>query len=74
MSEKPEYQGIKFVRVDTEEQEEVAREWSVRVMPTFMLFRNGEKVEGVLGARPAPLEVCCSLSVNLNRPIYYYCD
>lgn len=41
---------VKFVQVDVDEQEEIAAEHGVRAMPTFMLFKNGEKANEVIGA------------------------
>lgn len=60
LSDQPDYQGIVFASVDTDAQQEVATKWDVRVMPTFILFQNGKKVDFTRGAVPAPLEVCCS--------------
>jgi thioredoxin 1 len=57
LSEKPEYQGIKFVKVDTEDQAEIAQELGITALPTFVLFQNGKKVAQVLGANRASLEV-----------------
>jgi len=34
----------------------VAQELGVRAMPTFLLFKNGEKVGEVVGANPKALE------------------
>lgn len=34
----------------------MAQELSVRAMPTFMLFKDGEKVGEVVGANPQALE------------------
>jgi len=62
----PEYSPVTFTKVNTETQEDVAREWSIRVMPTFILFHKGKKVGDALGARPAPLEVCCSLHMRFQ--------
>lgn len=35
---------------------DVAQELSVRAMPTFLLFKDGEKVGEVVGANPNALE------------------
>lgn len=42
---------------------EVAQELSVRAMPTFFLFKNGEKVGEVVGANPTALETAIKNNV-----------
>lgn len=49
--------GIKFYKVDCDEAPSISNEAGVRAMPTFVVFRNGQKVDSVVGARPALLEV-----------------
>ncbi|KAF1837742.1 thioredoxin-domain-containing protein [Decorospora gaudefroyi] len=39
-----------FVKVNVDEQRELAGQYGVTAMPTFMLFREGKKVEVVRGA------------------------
>ena len=41
---------VDFYKVDVDEVPDVAQELGVRAMPTFMFFKNGEKVEEVVGA------------------------
>lgn len=50
------YTDVKFLKVDVDELSEVASEWSVTAMPTFLLFKNGEKVGEVVGANARALE------------------
>jgi len=54
-SEKPESAGLRFYKIDTDENENAMVEVQVRVMPSFMVFHKGEKVGEVQGAVPAPL-------------------
>ncbi|KAI9638928.1 thioredoxin-like protein, partial [Dioszegia hungarica] len=49
------YPQIKFVKVDVDEQAEVAQEVGVRAMPTFVAYNKGEKVKDLTGAQPAKL-------------------
>ncbi|KAJ5780052.1 hypothetical protein N7457_005212 [Penicillium paradoxum] len=44
------YPQVKFYKVDVEKVEDVAQELGVRAMPTFMLFKGGQKVTEVVGA------------------------
>ncbi|KAE8344062.1 hypothetical protein BDV24DRAFT_128146 [Aspergillus arachidicola] len=48
--------NIEFYKVDVDQQPEVAAEVGVRAMPTFALFRAGQKVDQVVGANPSGLE------------------
>ena len=50
------YNDARFYKLDVDEVPEVAQELSVRAMPTFMLFKDGEKVGEVVGANPSALE------------------
>jgi thioredoxin 1 len=44
------------LKVDVDELSEVAQEYGIRAMPTFLIFKDGEKVEEVVGADPTKLE------------------
>ncbi|GAA5936432.1 hypothetical protein JCM3775_000819 [Rhodotorula graminis] len=48
--------AIDFYKVDVDAQEQIAQECGVRAMPTFMVFRAGDKLGEVTGANPAGLE------------------
>ncbi|EUC32146.1 hypothetical protein COCCADRAFT_6111 [Bipolaris zeicola 26-R-13] len=39
-----------FVKINVDEQREIAGQYGVTAMPTFMLFKDGKKVEEVRGA------------------------
>ena len=43
---------LKIVSVDVDEQQELAVEYGVLGMPTFMLFNNGAQIANLVGARP----------------------
>jgi len=48
-----EYQGrIKAVKLNTDESPNVATEYGIRSIPTVMIFKNGEKLDTVIGAVP----------------------
>ena len=46
----------RFYKLDVDELPDVAQDLSVRAMPTFLLFKDGEKVGEVVGANPKALE------------------
>ena len=43
---------IRFVKVNTDENPEIAGEYSVSGLPTVMLFKNGEAQERIVGFVP----------------------
>lgn len=45
-----------FAKIDVDAVPDVAAELGIRAMPTFMLFKDGEKVEELLGANPQGLQ------------------
>ena len=48
-----EYDGkIKFVKVDTEENFETPSSYGVLSLPTLLVFKKGQQIERITGARP----------------------
>ncbi|KAK2766873.1 hypothetical protein FQN54_006187 [Arachnomyces sp. PD_36] len=51
------YEGkARFFKVDVDEVPDAAQEAGVSAMPTFLFFKNGEKVGEVVGAVPPKIE------------------
>ncbi|KAI9090537.1 thioredoxin [Phlyctochytrium arcticum] len=50
------YTSVVFLKVDVDEVPDVAEVAGVRAMPTFHVYKKGEKVSEVVGADPARLE------------------
>lgn len=49
------FQDARFYKIDVDEVNDVAQELGIRAMPTFLLFKNGEKVGEVVGANEKAL-------------------
>ena len=48
-----EFEGrIKVVKLNTDENPNVASQYGIRSIPTVMIFKNGEKLDTVIGAVP----------------------
>ncbi|EAW13003.1 thioredoxin family protein [Aspergillus clavatus NRRL 1] len=56
LSNQPDFQNAKFYEIDVDELSDIAAELGVRAMPTFMFFKDGQKVNEVVGANPPALE------------------
>jgi thioredoxin 1 len=50
------YPAAKFYKVDVDKVPDVAQELGIRAMPTFMFFKEGEKITEVVGANPHAIE------------------
>lgn len=45
-----------FLKVDVDECQQTANDYKVQAMPTFMFFKNGQKIDSIRGADPEALE------------------
>jgi len=50
------YGTTDFVKVDVDECKSIARMCSVSAMPTFQLYKNGEKIDESVGYNPSSIE------------------
>jgi thioredoxin 1 len=50
-----EFSNAKFYIFDVDEQPDIAQELGIRVMPTFNLFKDGDLMDGISGAKVKPL-------------------
>ncbi|KAL2108420.1 hypothetical protein VUR80DRAFT_3813 [Thermomyces stellatus] len=56
-SENPAYKDVvTFAKIDVDAVPDVAAELGIRAMPTFLLFKDGKKVDEMLGANPQGLQ------------------
>ncbi len=52
------YQGkLKVVKLNTDENQEVAIKYGIRSIPTIGIFNNGQVVDGIIGAVPKQMLV-----------------
>ena len=50
------YTNVKFVKVDVDAQDRIAEMCGIRAMPTFQFYKDGKKVDELMGANVAALE------------------
>lgn len=50
------YPDASFYKIDVDEQPELAAELEVRAMPTFIFFKDGNKIQQVVGANKPAIE------------------
>ena len=59
---------IAFVKINVDNQRDVASQYGVRAMPTFMIFKNGSAIETIQGANPPALTAAVEKAVKLAGP------
>ncbi|EOA87142.1 uncharacterized protein SETTUDRAFT_163157 [Exserohilum turcica Et28A] len=58
------YPKARFYKLDVDEVPDVAQELGIRAMPTFLLFKGGNKVAEVVGANPKALEAAIQANID----------
>ncbi|KAK5955837.1 thioredoxin trx1 [Knufia fluminis] len=53
--EEPYSEKVSFYKIDVDEAPDVAQELGIRAMPTFAIFKNGQKIDEVVGANERAL-------------------
>ncbi|KAG8900136.1 hypothetical protein FRC00_014303 [Tulasnella sp. 408] len=56
LSESEDFGGAEFYKVDVDEASDVSSEVGIKAMPTFMIFKDGEKLGELVGADDEELE------------------
>ncbi|KAG6407866.1 hypothetical protein SASPL_130866 [Salvia splendens] len=49
------YTDVDFIKIDVDELDDVAQEFGVQTMPTFVLMKRGKEVDKVVGAKKEDL-------------------
>lgn len=60
---------IAFAKIDVDKLRDVASQYGVRAMPTFMIFKNGSAIETIQGANPPKLTAAVEKAVKLAGPV-----
>ncbi|XP_010431035.1 PREDICTED: thioredoxin H2-like [Camelina sativa] len=50
------FTDVDFVKLDVDELPDVAKEFNVTAMPTFVLVKSGKEIERIIGAKKEELE------------------
>ena len=50
------FTNIEFYKVDVDTQEQISQEIGIRSMPTFIIFKDGVKIDELVGANPSGLQ------------------
>ncbi|MCJ1250326.1 Cytoplasmic thioredoxin isoenzyme 2 [Trapelia coarctata] len=58
------YEKARFYKVDVDAVPDVAQELAVRAMPTFVVFKDGELADTIVGANPGALEALIKKNVS----------
>ncbi|PSR87226.1 thioredoxin-like protein [Coniella lustricola] len=59
---------IAFAKIDVDKLRDVASQYGVRAMPTFIIFKNGTPLETIQGANPPKLTAAVESAVKLAGP------
>ena len=59
-----ELKNVKFAKINTDENLEMAKKYQVSGLPTLMVFKNGEAVERIVGLMPKT-----SIITNIEKHI-----
>ncbi|KAH9973314.1 thioredoxin-like protein [Lactifluus volemus] len=58
------FTNIQFYKVDVDDQQAVAQEYEVRSMPTFQIFKGGQKLDHLIGANTEGLRRLIETNAN----------
>ncbi|KAH6770691.1 hypothetical protein C2S52_015494 [Perilla frutescens var. hirtella] len=50
------YADVDFIKIDVDELDDVAQEFGVQAMPTFILMKKGKEVDKIVGAKKDDLQ------------------
>ncbi|KAK0656279.1 thioredoxin-like protein [Cercophora newfieldiana] len=59
---------ISFCKVDVDSRSDVAQQYGVRAMPTFLVLHNGSVIDTIQGANPSALTTAVEKAIKLAGP------
>lgn len=62
------YTDVEFIKIDVDELMDVAQDFGVQVMPTYLFIKKGKVVDKTMGARKEELQK----KIEKHRAYYYY--
>ncbi|KAI6685902.1 hypothetical protein NL676_031815 [Syzygium grande] len=65
------FADVDFIKIDVDELMNVARQYGVQAMPTFLLMKNGKVVDKVVGAKKDELRNKIEQHSNKSQPYRY---
>ena len=66
------YTDVIFTKVDTDVSEDIAREYKITALPTFIFVKDGVKVDELMGANREQLEKRINKHKSRNISLNYY--
>jgi thioredoxin 1 len=60
---------MEFYKVDVDNEEEISQEVGIKAMPTFVAFKDGEKMDEVVGANPGAIHNMVATFKSLVDPV-----
>ncbi|KAF8262239.1 putative thioredoxin [Lactarius quietus] len=61
----PEYSGVECYKVDIDDRLDIGRDVGIRAVPTFKLYKGGEKIDELVGADKGELQALLHKGQNL---------
>ncbi|KAI0993846.1 hypothetical protein K3495_g14339 [Podosphaera aphanis] len=50
------YGDVHFIKFDVDAVPDIAKALNIKAMPTFIIFKDGEKIADVIGANPSAIQ------------------
>ncbi|KAL0276651.1 UNVERIFIED_CONTAM: hypothetical protein PYX00_004176 [Menopon gallinae] len=68
MARQPSFRRVHFAKIEAEVVPEISVQYKISAVPTFIIFKDGEKVDVVNGANPAELTNKINKHAGTNAP------
>jgi thioredoxin 1 len=64
LSRDDQYKDIEFYKVDVDAQPDISQKVKIKAMPTFLLFKDGNKISDLVGANQDGLTTLLAAAVS----------